>query len=205
MGFAFVAAVCCVGGGDVAVAGLQFLVETGFVYDAGPAVVGEGGTYDAVAAHVAVVGAELVEVFAEKCVGLGLGQLNAAAVWVGGLDLVTISNVWPVPGVVHRLEVLYQENGAVVERKVHEVGAHAFDFVDVALEARLQGLRRLASGALARGLYCGQCWESGGCGQFGTARAIRCRGSVVRSGRGEVSTGGLGICRTQKADYGSCA
>lgn len=131
---AFVAAVGGVGGGDVAVAGANLLVESGFVDDAGAAVVGEGGADDAVAAHVAVISAELVEVLAEEGVGLDFGQLNAAAVWVGGLDLVTISNVGPVAGMVHRLEVIYQQDGAVIEREAHEVLGHALYLGDVSLE-----------------------------------------------------------------------
>lgn len=63
---AAVAAMGCIGFEYVAVASLQLLVGSGFVDDAGTAVVGEGCEQDAVAAHVAVEGAELAEVFAQE-------------------------------------------------------------------------------------------------------------------------------------------
>ena len=41
--FPFVAAVCCIGFEDVAVAGFEFLQDTAFVDDTGAAVIGEAG------------------------------------------------------------------------------------------------------------------------------------------------------------------
>ena len=61
---ATVAAVGGVGFVDIAVAAFELAVGGGFVDYAGAAVVGEGGEEDAVAAHVAVEGAELAEFFA---------------------------------------------------------------------------------------------------------------------------------------------
>lgn len=66
MGLAAVAAVGGVRDGDVSVAGAEFLVEGGFVYDAGTAIIREGGTDDTVATHVTIHGAELLKVFAKE-------------------------------------------------------------------------------------------------------------------------------------------
>lgn len=102
----FVAAMGDVGFEDVAVAGFQFFQDGGFVDDTGTAVVGECAEKNGVLAVSGVHGAELGEVFAEQDICLCLGELNTSAVWLTGLDLMTVADVGPVLRFVERLEVL---------------------------------------------------------------------------------------------------
>ncbi len=106
MPFAFVAAVGGVGFEDVAVAGFQLFQDTAFVDYTGATVVGECAEKDGVLSVLGVEGAELGEVFAEQCVSLCLGQLYASAVWFARLDLMTITDIGPMPGLVERLKFL---------------------------------------------------------------------------------------------------
>ena len=94
--FALVAAMGSIGLEDVAVAGSQFFEDAGFVDYTGPAVVGKCSEKNGVLAIFGVHGAELGEVFAEQGVCLCLGQLDASAVWLARLDLMSIADVGPV-------------------------------------------------------------------------------------------------------------
>ena len=110
MPFAFVAAVGGVGFEDVAVAGFQFFQDAAFVDHAGTAVVGECAEKNGVFAVLGIEGAELSEVFAKQCVSLRLGQLYASAVWFSRLDLMTVANVRPMPGLMERFKLFdYQD------------------------------------------------------------------------------------------------
>lgn len=108
-----------VGFEDVAVAGFQFFQDTAFVDYTGTAVVGECAEKDGVFAVLGVEGAELGEVFAEQCVSLCLGELYASAVWFARLDLMTVANVGPMPGLVERLEFLDYQDCPLKERQLH--------------------------------------------------------------------------------------
>ena len=119
MEFAFVAAVGGVGFEDVAVAGFQFFQNTAFVNYAGTAVVGESAEKNGVFAILGVEGAEPGEVFAEQCVSLCLGELTASAVWFSRLDLMTIADIRPVPGLMERFKFLDYQDCPLKERQLH--------------------------------------------------------------------------------------
>lgn len=119
MFLAFVAAVGNVGLEDVAVAGFQFLQDCGFVDDAGAAVIGECAEKNGILAVSGVHGAELGEVFTKESVSLCLGQLDASAIWLTGLNLMTVADVWPVLRFVERLEFLDYQNCPLKERQFH--------------------------------------------------------------------------------------
>lgn len=93
MEFAAIVAVGGVGGADVAVAGFEETEDAAFVDYAGTAVVGQGAEEDAVATVLGVQGAEFAEVIAEKCIGLGFGQLTAFAVGFAGQDPMTVTHI----------------------------------------------------------------------------------------------------------------
>lgn len=105
---------------DVAVAGFQFLQDGGFVDDAGAAVVGESAEKNRVFAVFGIHGAELGEVFAEQGVSLFLGELDASAIWLARLDLMTIADVWPMLRFVECLEFLDYQNCPLKERQLHD-------------------------------------------------------------------------------------
>lgn len=96
MFLAFIAAMGNIRLKDVAVAGFQFFQDGGFVDDAWAAVVGECAEKNRIFAVFGIHGAELGEVFTEQCVRLFLGKLDASAIWLTGLDLVTVADVGPV-------------------------------------------------------------------------------------------------------------
>ena len=117
--FAFVAAVGGVGFEDVAVAGFQFFQDAAFIYDTGAAVVGECAEKNGVFAVLGVEGAELGEVFAEQCVSLRLGELTASAVWFSRLDLMTVADIGPMPGLMERFKLFDYQNCSFKERQLH--------------------------------------------------------------------------------------
>ena len=119
MFLAFVAAMGNVGFEDVAVAGFEFLQDGGFVDDAGTAVVGECAEKNRVFAVSGIHGAELGEVLAEQCVRLFLGELDASAIWLARLNLMSVANVGPVLWLVERLEFLDYQNCPLKERQLH--------------------------------------------------------------------------------------
>lgn len=121
MSFAFVAAVGGVGFEDVAVTAFELFVGGGFVDYSGTAVVGEGGEEDAVAAHVAVEGAELAEVLAQESIGLFLGELATSAIWFAGLDLMTVAHIGPVLRLVQGFKFLDYHDCSLEEGQVHDV------------------------------------------------------------------------------------
>ena len=93
MQFSFVAAVGNVGLEYVTVAGFEFFQDGGFVNDAGTAVVGECAEKNGVLAILGIHGAELGKVFAEEDVSLFLCELDASAVWLARLDLMTVADI----------------------------------------------------------------------------------------------------------------
>ena len=93
MFLAFVAAVGNVGLEDVAVADFQFLQDGGFVDDAGAAVIGECAEKNGVFAIFGIHGAELGKVFTEQGICLCLGELDASAIWLTRLNLMTVADV----------------------------------------------------------------------------------------------------------------
>ena len=119
MFLAFVAAVGGVGLEDVAVAGFELFQDGGFVDDAGAAVIGECAEKNGVFAIFGIHGAELGEVFAEQCVGLPFGELDASAVWLARLDLMTVADIGPVARLVERLEMLDDDYRPLKERQLH--------------------------------------------------------------------------------------
>ena len=120
MFLAFVAAMGNVGLEDVAVAGFELFQDGGFVDDAGAAVVGECAEKNGVLAVSGVHGAELGEVFAQECVGLSFGELDASAIWLTGLNLMTVADIGPVLRFVERLEFLDYQNCPLKERQLHD-------------------------------------------------------------------------------------
>lgn len=110
MKFAFIAAVGGVGFEDVAVAGFQFFEDAGFVDDTGAAVVGECAEENGIFAVLGVEGAELGEVLAEQSIGLCLGKLTTSAIVFARLNLMTVSYIRPVAGLMERLKLFdYQD------------------------------------------------------------------------------------------------
>ena len=110
MRFAFVAAVGGVELEDVAVATFQLFQDRGFVDDTGTEVVGECAEEDRVFAVLGVEGAEFGEVFSEQCVGLRIGELTASAVGFVWQDLMTVSYIRPVAGLMERFKLFdYQD------------------------------------------------------------------------------------------------
>lgn len=120
MFLAFVAAMGNVGFEDVAVAGFEFLQDGGFVDDAGTAVVGECAEKNGVLAVFGVHGTELGEVFTEQCVSLFLSELDASAIWLARLDLMSVADIGPVLRLVERLEFLDYQNCPLKERQFHD-------------------------------------------------------------------------------------
>ena len=119
MKLAFVAAVGGVGFEDVAVSGFQFFQDTAFVDHAGAAVVGECAEKNGVFAILGVEGAELGEVFAKQCVSLCLGELTASTVWLTRLDLMTVADIGPMPGLMERFKLFDYQNCSFKERQLH--------------------------------------------------------------------------------------
>lgn len=120
MPFTFVAAMGNVGIEDVAVAGFELFQDGAFVDYAGTAVVSECAEKDGVLAIFGIHGAELGEVFAEQGVSLSFGQLDASAIWLARLDLMTIADIGPVLRFVERLEFLDYQNCPLKERQLHD-------------------------------------------------------------------------------------
>lgn len=116
----FVAAVGNVGLEDVAVAEFQLFQDGGLVDDAGAAVVGECAEKNGVFAILGIHGAELGEIFAEQGVSLCLGQLDASAIWLARLDLMSVADIGPVLRFVKRLEFLDYQNCPFKERQFHD-------------------------------------------------------------------------------------
>lgn len=117
---AFVAAVGGVRFEDVAVAAFELLVGDALVDYAGTAVVGEGGEEDAVAAHVAVESTELTEVFSQEGIGLFLGELATSAIRLAGLDLMTVTHIWPMLRFVQGLKLFDYQDCSLKEGQVHD-------------------------------------------------------------------------------------
>ena len=119
MSFAFVAAVGSVGFEDVAVAGFQLFQNAAFVDHTGTAVVGECAKKNGVFAVLGIEGAELGEVFAEQCVSLCLGELYTSAVWLTRLDLMTVADIGPMPGLMERFKLFDYQNCSLKEGQLH--------------------------------------------------------------------------------------
>ena len=120
MQFSFVAAVGNVGLEYVTVAGFEFFQDGGFVNDAGTAVVGECAEKNGVLAILGIHGAELGKVFAEEDVSLFLCELDASAVWLARLDLMTVADIGPVLRLVEGLELLDYQNCPLKKRQFHD-------------------------------------------------------------------------------------
>lgn len=120
MFLAFVAAMRNIGLEDVTVAGFQFLQDGGFVDDAGTAVVGECAEKNGAFAILGIHGAELGEIFAEQRVCLFLGELDASAIWLARLDLMTVADIGPVLRFVDCLEFLDYQNCPLKKRQFHD-------------------------------------------------------------------------------------
>lgn len=120
MFLAFVAAMGNVGLEDVAVAGFEFFQDCGFVDDAGAAVVGECAEKNGILAVFGIHGAELGKVFAEQGVGLCFGKLDASAIRLARLDLMTVADIGPVLRFVECLEFLDYQNCPLKERQFHD-------------------------------------------------------------------------------------
>lgn len=116
----FVAAVRNVGLEDVAVTGFEFFQNGAFVDDAGTAVVGECAEKNGVLAILGIHGAELGEVLAEQCVCLFLSELDASAIWLARLNLMSVADIGPVLRFVERLELLDYQNCPFKERQFHD-------------------------------------------------------------------------------------
>ena len=120
MFLAFVAAVGNVGLEDVAVAGFQLFQDGGLVDDAGAAVVGECAEKNGVLAIFGIHGAKLGKIFAQENIGLSFGKLNASAIWLARLYLMTVADIRPVLRLVKRLEFLDYQNCPLKERQFHD-------------------------------------------------------------------------------------
>ena len=96
MSLVFVVAVGGVGFEDVAVAGFEEAEDAGFVDYTGTTVVCEGSEEIFVFAVFLVQCAEFGIVFAKKCVCLCFGYLATSAVGFARLNLMSISNIWPM-------------------------------------------------------------------------------------------------------------
>ena len=120
MFLAFVAAMCSVGLEDVAVAGFEFFQDGGFIDDTGAAVIGECAEKNGILAISGIHGAELGEIFAEQDVRLFLGELDASAIWLTRLNLMSIAYIGPVLRLVERLEFLDYQNCPLKERQFHD-------------------------------------------------------------------------------------
>ena len=99
MFLAFVAAVGNIGLEDVAVASFELFQDGGFVDYPGTAVVCECAEKNGVLAIFGVHGAELGEVFSEQRIGLCFGELDASAIWLTRLNLMTVADVWPASNI----------------------------------------------------------------------------------------------------------
>ena len=119
MPFAFVAAVGGVGLENVAVAVFQLFQDCGLVDYAGTTVVGKCAEKNGVFAVFGVEGAELGEVFAEQCVSLCLGKLTASAVGFTRLNLMPVSHIRPVFGLMERLKLFDYQDCPLKERQLH--------------------------------------------------------------------------------------
>lgn len=120
MFLAFVAAMGNVGLEDVAVAGLELFQDGGFVDDAGAAVIGECAEKNRILTVSGIHGAELGEVFTEESVCLSLGKLDASAIWLVRLDLMSVADVGPMLRLVECLEFLDYQNCPLKERQFHD-------------------------------------------------------------------------------------
>ena len=120
MFLAFVAAMGNVGFEDVAVAGFELFQDAAFVDDTGTAVVGECAEKNGVLAVSGIHGAELGEIFTEQGIRLFLGELDASAIWLTRLDLMSVANVGPVLWFMQRLEFLDYQNCPLKERQFHD-------------------------------------------------------------------------------------
>ena len=116
MPLAFVAAVGCVGLEDVAVAAFQLFQDCGFVDYAGTAVVSECAEKNGIFTVLGVESAEFTEVFAEQCVGLCLGELTASAVGLARLDLMSISDIGPMSGLMECFKLFDYQDCPLKER-----------------------------------------------------------------------------------------
>ena len=119
MEFAFVAAVGGVGFEDVAVSGFQFFQDAAFVDHSGTAVIGECAEKNGIFTVLGIECTEFGEVFAEQCVCLCLGQLYASAVWFARLDLMSVADIGPVPGLMESLKFLDYQDCSLKERQLH--------------------------------------------------------------------------------------
>lgn len=120
MFLAFVAAMGNVGLEDVAVAGFEFLQDGGFVDDTRTAVIGECAEKNGILAVSGVHGAELSEVFTKEGISLFLCELDASAIWLTRLDLMSVADIGPVLRFVERLEFLDYQNCPLKERQLHD-------------------------------------------------------------------------------------
>ena len=105
---------------DVAVAGFELFQDGGFVDDARTAVVGKCAEKNRVLAIFGIHSAELGEVFTEQGVSLCLGKLDASAIWLTGLNLMTVADIGPVLRFVERLEFLDYQNCPLKDRQFHD-------------------------------------------------------------------------------------
>jgi hypothetical protein len=75
---------------------LEFAEKPAVLNSAGTTVIADTGEEQRVGSKFAVHRAELTEVFAKQSIGLFLGELNTFLVRLSGLDLVSITDVWPM-------------------------------------------------------------------------------------------------------------
>ena len=93
--------------------------DAAFVDHARSAVVSECAEKNGVFAILGVEGAELGEVFAKQCVSLCLGELTASTVWLTRLDLMTVADIGPMPGLMERFKLFDYQNCSFKERQLH--------------------------------------------------------------------------------------
>jgi hypothetical protein len=75
---------------------LEFAEQSAVLNSAGTAVVANTGEEQRVCSKFAVHSAEFAKVFAKQSIGLLFGELNTFLVRLSGLDLVSITDVWPM-------------------------------------------------------------------------------------------------------------
>ncbi|MCM1223731.1 MAG: hypothetical protein NC548_55700 [Lachnospiraceae bacterium] len=108
----------------IAVATLQFFIDSGFVYGTRAYVVGERSKQEGIRfSHVLVKRHEFHQVIAEKYVSLSLRELDATAVGFSRLHHVSVAYCRPMTRTVERLEFLYYQYGPFKRRQVHYVSS----------------------------------------------------------------------------------
>ena len=99
---------------------LGFFQNARLVDDAGTAVIGKSAEKNGVFAVFGIHGAELGKVFTEEGVSLFLCELDASAIRLARLNLMTVADIGPVLRFVKRLEFLDYQNCSLKGRQLHD-------------------------------------------------------------------------------------